>query len=382
MNNSATTRKISKIAFEYQGDDKGLSELVFSQNLLGETPEMQYEEMKAVAERNSNVEKWALTGYISLPVEEKMSDEDLKNLCLEALKKIGMANSNQAIIHKHNSTKQRHLHFLCNRISIDGICTIKSHNIGKRFGEAVREISRQKGYETDVEIGIKKRSEMLANLTESIAYSCDFINLIDLMKQKGFIVELSENVKEGISGMRITMEKDKNYQTERIYKSGYKLSQISNKLNIREIKDIFRVKQEIRNAIAHSRNVSELKKNLLEKNISAKINYSKDLNGNLTNRIEKLLLKPLDSEMKKNGFFFNKYDGYSISEIDNVFSNDNLNRIFDFMNNTNTYNSEENLIQQSEKDSLLDILLKSDYAPAESEENRRKKRRNNGYISY
>ena len=382
MNNSATTRKISKIAFEYQGDDKGLSELVFSQNLLGETPEMQFEEMKAVAERNSNVEKWALTGYISLPVEEKMSDEDLKNLCLEALKKIGMANSNQAIIHQHNSTKQRHLHFLCNRISIDGICTVKSHNIGKRFGEAVREISRQKGYETDVEIGIKKRSEMLANLTESIAFSSDFKNLIDLMKQKGFIVELSENVKDGISGMRITMEKDKNYQTERVYKSGYKLSQISNKLNIREIKDIFRVKQEIRNTIAHSRNVSELKKNLLQKNISAKINYSKDLNGNLTNRIEKLLLKPLDSEMKKNGFFFNEYDGYSISEIDNVFSNDNLNRIFDSINNTNTYNSEENLIQQSEKDSLLDILLKSDYAPAESEENRRKKRRNNGYISY
>ncbi len=382
MNNSATTRKISKIAFEYQGDDKGLSELVFSQNLLGETPEMQYEEMKAVAERNSNVEKWALTGYISLPVEEKMSNEDLKNLCLEALKKIGMSNSNQAIIHQHNSTKQRHLHFLCNRISIDGICTIKSHNIGKRFGEAVREISRQKGYETDVEIGIKKRSEMLAYLTESIAFSSDFINLIDLMKQKGFIVELSENVKDGISGMRITMEKDKNYQTERVYKSGYKLSQISNKLNIREIKDIFRVKQEIRNAVAHSRNVSELKKNLLKKNISIKINYSKDLNGNLTNRIEKLLLKPLDSEMKKKGFFFNKYDGYNISEIDNVFNNNDLNRIFDSVNNNNCYNSEENQIQQSEKDSLLDILLKSDYAPAESEENRRKKRRNNGYISY
>ena len=382
MNNSATTRKISKIAFEYQGDDKGLSELVFSQNLLGETPEMQFEEMKAVAERNSNVEKWALTGYISLPVEEKMSNEDLKNLCLEALKKIGMANSNQAIIHHHNSTKQRHLHFLCNRISIDGICTIKSHNIGKRFGEAVREISRQKGYETDVEIGIKKRSEMLANLTESIAFSSDFKNLIDLMKQKGFIVELSENVKDGISGMRITMEKDKNHQTERVYKSGYKLSQISNKLNIREIKDIFRVKQEIRNAIANSRNVSELKKNLLEKNISIKINYSKDLNGNLTNHIEKLLLKPLDSEMKKNGFFFNKYDGYSISEIDNVFNNNDLNRLFDSMNNNNSYNSEKNQIQQSEKDSLLDILLKSDYAPAESEENRRKKRRNNGYISY
>lgn len=382
MNNSATTRKISKIAFEYQGDDKGLSELVFSQNLLGETPEKQYEEMKAVAERNSNVEKWALTGYISLPNEEKMSDDELKNLCLEALRKIGMTNSNQAILHQHNSTKQRHLHFLCNRISIDGICTIKSHNIGKRFGEAVREISRQKGYQTDVEIGIKKRSEMLTNLIDNISISSDFETLISNMKDKGFVVELSENVKDGISGMRITMEKDKNYQTERVYKSGYKLSQISNKLNIREIKDIFRVKQEFRNAVAHSRNLNELKKNLLQKDISIKVNYSKDLNGNLTNYIEKMSLKSLDSGMTKNGFFFNKYEGYNISEIDNGFDKDDLSRIFNSISNSTTNSIEENENQQTERDSLLDIILKSDYAPAESEENRRKKRRNNGYISY
>ena len=55
-----------------------------------------------------------------------------------------------------------------------------------------------------------------------------------------------------------------------------------------------------------------LKKNLLQKDISIKVNYSKDLNGNLTNYIEKMSLKSLDSGMTKNGFFFNKYEGYNI----------------------------------------------------------------------
>jgi hypothetical protein len=58
------------------------------------------------------------------------------------------------------------------------------------------------------------------------------------MKAKGFEVQLSTNAKVGVSGMRIVMEKDKNPNTERIYKSGYKLSEITNKLKIKDIKAI------------------------------------------------------------------------------------------------------------------------------------------------
>jgi hypothetical protein len=32
------------------------------------------------------------------------------------------------------------------------------------------------------------------------------------MKKKGFEIQLSSNVKDGVSGMRIVMEKDKNFQ--------------------------------------------------------------------------------------------------------------------------------------------------------------------------
>ena len=45
-----------------------------------------------------------------------------------------------------------------NRIDISGKCTVKSHDIGRRFGEAVRAVCKEKGLLTDVEIGIQKKA--------------------------------------------------------------------------------------------------------------------------------------------------------------------------------------------------------------------------------
>ena len=44
--------------------------------------------------------------------------------------------------------------------------------------------------------------------------------------------------------MRIVMEKDKNLNTERIYKAGYKLSEITSKLKIADIKAILNENKE------------------------------------------------------------------------------------------------------------------------------------------
>ena len=63
MNNSATTRRITKIAIEYNGNDKGTAERVYQNNLLSQNPEQQFTEMKTVADRNKNVKNWALTSH-------------------------------------------------------------------------------------------------------------------------------------------------------------------------------------------------------------------------------------------------------------------------------------------------------------------------------
>ena len=240
MNNSATTRAITKIALEYNGNDKGTAEMVASNYLLSSTTEGQFLEMKTVADRNSKVKKWALTGYISQPDEigRKLTDLEFSVIATKALEKIGVSDKNQFRLDIHNSTKQKHIHFIVNRIDISGKCTVKSHDIGRRFGEAVREVCKEKGLLTDVEIGIQKKAEMLKNLKETLKTAKNFDELILKMKAKGFEVLLSTNVKDGVSGMRIVMEKDKNPNTERIYKADYKLSEITSKLKITDIKTI------------------------------------------------------------------------------------------------------------------------------------------------
>ena len=318
MNNSATTRTITKIALEYNGNDKGTAEMISSNCLLSSTSEGQFREMKIVADRNSKVKKWALTGYISQPDEigRKLTDEEFAEIATKALDKVGVTKNNQFRLDIHNSTKHKHIHFVVNRIDISGKCTVKAHDIGKRFGEAVREVCKQKGLLTDVEIGIQKKAEMLKSLAEALKATGSFDDLILEMKKKGFEVQLSSNIKDGISGMRIVMEKDKNFQTERIYKAGYKLSEISNQLKISEIKSLFEIKQAIREAEKNAENLKEFRKILQQKGISVKIQYKGEFKGGQKNEIQDLWINKINSSQEKNGFFFRKNVGFSLSAVD------------------------------------------------------------------
>ena len=89
---------------------------------------------------------------------------------------------------------------------------------------------------TDIEIGKEKKKQMLKALTTSLIISRSFEELINNMKKLGYRVTLSQNEKIGISGMRIVKFEDINHQTEREYKPGYKLSEITNTLKIKDIK--------------------------------------------------------------------------------------------------------------------------------------------------
>lgn len=240
MNNSAATRRISSIAIKYNGNDKGTAENVYTNNLLGKTPEEKFTEMKIIAERNPNVKKWALTGYISPEKEigDRLTNEELKDLVLKSLNSIGLTENNQIVLDVHNSTKQKHIHFIVNRIDIYGKCTVKSANIGKRFGESVRNICKEMNLKTDVEIGKEKKRQMLVAIRGSLKVSKNFDDLVNYMRRRGYHVTLSQNVKDGISGLRIVRLEDINEQTHRQYTPGYKLSEITSKLKIKDIKAI------------------------------------------------------------------------------------------------------------------------------------------------
>ena len=240
MNNSATTRRISKIALEYNGNDKGTAQMVYSNNLLSENTEHQIKEMKAVANRNPKVKNWALTGYISpeKSIGDALTDQQLVDLTLKALRKVGVTEDNQIRLVIHNSTKHKHIHFVVNRVNTQGINTIKAHKIGENFGKAVREICTEMNLKTDAEIGKEKKEKMLENLQNSLKIATNFDELIGEMDRRGYKITLSENVKVGVSGMRIVKHSDINTETKREYLGGFKLSEITNKLKIKNIKEI------------------------------------------------------------------------------------------------------------------------------------------------
>ncbi len=378
MNNSATTRVISKIALEYNGNDKGMAIAVASNFLLSSKPEEQYHEMKTVADRNPKVKKWALTGYISPPNEigKILSDAELTETAIEALHKIGVAENNQYRLDIHNSTKQKHIHFIVNRVSIDGKCTVKAHDVGKRFGEAVRQVCQERNLKTDVEIGIEKRASMLKNLTESVQLTMSFDELISEMKNRGYVVQLSKNEKIGVSGMRIILESDINNQTERQYKPGYKLSEITRSLKIAEIKNIFEIKNTLREEIIKTTDLEEFKANLFQMGFYINLHYKENYKPNQKNEIEDIMFRMVGLSRttdQKNGLFIKKHKSLSLSEIDNTFS--------DLLKLTNEKLSIA-FSKSTTKDSiaeiageLIDDFLKPNYVSQQGDEWWRKKRK-------
>lgn len=379
MNNSAATRTITKIALEYNGNDKGTAEMVASNCLLSLTAEGQFLEMKTVSDRNTNVKKWALTGYISQPDEigRELKDEEFVEIALKALDRIGVTENNQFRLDIHNSTKQKHIHFIVNRIDISGKCTVKSHDIGKRFGEAVREICKEKGLLTDVEIGIRKKAEMLKNLMETLKTVDNFDSLILKMKAKGFEIQLSSNIKDGISGMRIVMEKDKNFNTERIYKAGYKLSEISNQLKISEIKTLFEVKNAIRNAEKMTSNWKEFRNFLHQNGFNVKLQYKEKFKFNQKNEVQDIWIQKLENAPQKNGLLYQKYDGFPLTAIDS-----NSNNLIQLVTGNSEMSNSNTQLKSPKKEGIAEIasefleeFIKPNYVAQNDDQLWKKKRK-------
>jgi len=379
MNNSAATRTITKIALEYNGNDKGTAEMVASNCLLSLTVEGQFLEMKTVSDRNTNVKKWALTGYISQPDEigRELKDEEFVEIALKALDRIGVTENNQFRLDIHNSTKQKHIHFIVNRIDISGKCTVKSHDIGKRFGEAVREICKEKGLLTDVEIGIRKKAEMLKNLMETLKTVDNFDSLILKMKAKGFEIQLSSNIKDGISGMRIVMEKDKNFNTERIYKAGYKLSEISNQLKISEIKTLFEVKNAIRDAEKMTSNWKEFRNFLHQNGFNVKLQYKEKFKFNQKNEVQDIWIQKLENASQKNGLLYQKYDGFPLTSIDS-----NSNNLIQLVTGNSEMSNSNTQLKSPKKEGIAEIasefleeFIKPNYVAQNDDQLWKKKRK-------
>ena len=199
---------------------------------------------------------------------------------------------------------------------------------------------------------------MLKSLTEAIRLEDNFDNLISEMKKKGFEVQLSSNIKDGISGMRIVMEKDKNFQKERVYKAGYKLSEISNQLKISEIKSLFEVKKAVKEVQRNADNLNVFREKLQQKGFSVKIQYKGEFKAGQKNEIQDLWINKIGNSQEKNGFFFRKNIGFSLSAID-----PGLGDAVKSLNQNSVVNDASNHLKSETNESLIEIAggLLSDF---------------------
>ena len=226
----------------------------------------------------------------------------------------------------------------------------------------------------------------------SSIYNVSVEELISKMRAKGFDVQLSSNVKDGISGMRIILEKDKNPKTERQYKAGYTLSQISNKLKISEIKMLFEVKQTVRKTLQNATSLNDLRQKLQQDGFKMRVQYKGEFKPNQKNEIQDIFInkvQPFDIGQQKDGFFFKKYQGFSLSAIDNVFGSllkpvftpsEIRNREDDFTTTTTTTTT--TTVKSTTIDTLQEIaseviegFLKPNYVSQQEDEWWRKKRK-------
>lgn len=218
---------------------------------------------------------------------------------------------------------------------------------------------------------------MLKILTETIRAEDNFDDLILSMKKKGYEVQLSSNVKDGISGMRIVMEKDKNFQTERIYIAGYKLSEISNQLKISEIKSFFEVKTAVKEVQKYASNLKEFRENIQQKGFSVKMQYNGEFKANQKNEIQDIWINKVDSNQQKSGFFFRKNVGFSLSAID-----PGLDDLVKSLSQNSVNNDASNHLKSDPNESLIDIageligdFLNPTYVSQDEDELWKKKRK-------
>jgi len=139
----------------YNFDEKKTHEIIDS-NMIGETPKELANEFGFSRKMNPKLGNAVFHASLSFPENEKLKNEELKEISNDYLKKMGFSNT-QFVVVKHNDTKHQHVHIVASRIDFDGK-TISDKNDVHRSIKATRDL--EKKYQlTEVESKGKNESK-------------------------------------------------------------------------------------------------------------------------------------------------------------------------------------------------------------------------------
>lgn len=133
----------TRVSMEYGWNQEKDAQVVFSQNIIGDSPAEITQEFKLTQELNANCEKNTLSFILSPTIEDgkKLEPKDLNRICNEFMKEMQL-NDRQAVGFVHYDKEHTHVHLYVNRIDFQGRAYNDSF-IGKRSQLAAEKVAER-----------------------------------------------------------------------------------------------------------------------------------------------------------------------------------------------------------------------------------------------
>lgn len=173
----------TKASISYGWNNEKDAEIVFRQNLLGESPLELTNEFKLTHQLNCSCKKNTLSFVLSPTIEDgkKLTTKDLEKITASFMKEMNLGDR-QAIAFIHNDRQHKHAHLYVNRIDFSGIAYNDSY-IGKRSQKAAYRVAKTHGLTTVEDIQERKleaNKDVRAEIRER------HLNVLSEIKPKSF----------------------------------------------------------------------------------------------------------------------------------------------------------------------------------------------------
>lgn len=206
----------TRASMSYGWNQEKDAQVIFKQELIGDTPEEITKEFRAIQDLNYNCEKNTLSFVLSPTIKDgqKLNNKQLRDICKSFMEKMQLADR-QAIAFVHQDKEHKHIHLYVNRIDYQG----KAYNdsfIGKRCQQIAEKVAQEFKLTTvkdvqeerlinlkDIRSEIKRRHDIALRV-----FKPDDLNkYMEAMKANGVMVIPCINKAEKLQGFRFEFDK-------------------------------------------------------------------------------------------------------------------------------------------------------------------------------
>ncbi len=206
----------TRASMSYGWNQEKDAQVIFKQELIGETPGEITKEFSAIQDLNYNCEKNTLSFVLSPTIEDgqKLNNKQLRDICKSFMEKMQLGDR-QAIAFVHQDKEHKHIHLYVNRIDYQGKAYIDSY-IGKRCQQIAEKVAQDFKLTTVKEVQVEKlinlkdiRSEIKRRHDIALrVFKPDNLNkYMEAMKTNGVTVIPCINKAEKLQGFRFEFDK-------------------------------------------------------------------------------------------------------------------------------------------------------------------------------